>query len=350
MTEGEGSAVEVEQGKNMGAVRGVEEREADRRRAGTEKSHALEEVLRGLRGHPRNVSAKYHYDERGSRLFEEITELEEYYLTRTERALLDRWMPVWVAEDRPATLMELGAGSAEKSRVVLNAMVAEQCGHTYVPIDVSADFLAETAAALDDEYAALDIVPTVGDITAPLELPDDVPGPRWLAFLGSTLGNFDEAGATALLGRVARNLHDDDHFLLGIDLRPRPGKPTERIERAYDDSRGVTAAFSLNILAVLNDEFGSDFDLTAFSHRSGYNQALGRIETYLDARRATTVRFPGEAPLELEQGESIRTEISCKYDRTTVDRLFRHAGLIVERWVEDDEGLYALVLGRRANR
>lgn len=309
----------------------------------------LDTILRGLRANPRNVSAKYHYDERGSRLFEEITELEEYYLTRTERALLHRWMPVWVAELRPATLMELGAGSADKSRVVLDAMVAEGCGHTYVPIDVSADFLAETAAALDEEYAALDIVPSVGDITAPLDLPEDTPGPRWLAFLGSTLGNFDENGAVALLGRVAGKLRDEDHFLLGIDLRPGPGKSVERIERAYDDSRGITAAFSLNILAVLNAEFGSDFDLGAFGHRSGYDAKSGRIETYLDVQRAVTVRFPGEAPIELAKGESIRTEISCKYDRPTVDRLFARTGLVVERWVEDDEGLYALVLGTRVS-
>lgn len=308
----------------------------------------LDAVLRGLRGTPRNVSAKYHYDERGSRLFEEITELDEYYLTRTERALLDQWIRVWVAELRPATLMELGAGSAEKSRVVLDAMVAEGCGHTYVPVDVSADFLAETAAALDDEYAVLDIVPSVGDITAPLELPENVPGPRWLAFLGSTLGNFDEDGATALLRRVAAKLHHDDHFLLGVDLRPGPAKSKERIERAYDDSRGITAAFSLNILAVLNAEFGSDFDLSAFGHRSGYNAEMGRIETYLDVQRAVTVNFPGEPPIELGRGESIRTEISCKYDRPTIDQLFGRAGLAVERWVEDDEGLYALVLGIRA--
>ena len=309
----------------------------------------LSNVLAGLRADPKRISAKYHYDERGSELFEKITELDEYYLTRTERALLHRWMPAWVNELAPATLIELGAGSAEKSRVALDAMVAKSCGRAYVPVDVSADFLAATADALAVEYPSLEIAPVVADITQPIELPPDLPGPRWIAFLGSTLGNFEPADAVELLRRIGAELRAADRFVLGVDLRPGEKKTAERIELAYNDAEGVTAAFSLNILSVVNAEFGSDFDLSGFEHRSEYNAEAGRIETFLDATRDQLVLLPQGDPLRIVEGEPLRTEISCKYDRPTIDGLFDGAGLRVDRWVEDDEGLYALVLGARAD-
>lgn len=308
----------------------------------------LERVLADLRRPEKRIASRYHYDDVGSRLFEEITELNEYYLTRTERALLHRLMPDLVAELRPATLVELGAGSAEKSRIVLDAMVAAGCGESYVPVDVAEEFLAETAAALRHEYPDLEIVPLVADLNDALDLPDDLPHPRWVAFLGSTLGNFEDEAARALLRRVAARLEDGDRFLLGVDLRPGPRKSRERIEAAYDDSRGLTARFSRNILAVLNAEFGSDFDLDAYEHRSAYNPEMGRIETYLDATRDQVVRFAGGHEIRVAEGESIRTEISAKYDRPVIDDLFASAGLRVDRWMEDDEGLYALVLSAAA--
>lgn len=306
----------------------------------------LEEVLADLSRPDRRISSKYHYDEHGSRLFEEITELDEYYPTRTERALLERWMPVWVDDLRPATLVELGAGSAEKSRVVLDAMRASGCGRAYVPVDVSADFLTQTARAVREEYPALQVRPLTADITAPLDLPEGLPGPRWIAFLGSTLGNFEPPAARELLSRVGGRLRGEDRFLLGVDLRPGRVKTAERIELAYNDAGGITAAFSLNILKVLNDEFGSDFDLDGYRHRSVYNEAEGRIETFLDSVRAQQVRFPGGHVFDIAEGEAIRSEISAKYDRATVDELFAAAGLVVDRWIEDEDGFYALVLGR----
>lgn len=309
----------------------------------------LEEVLAGLHGPDKRISTKYHYDERGSRLFEEITELDEYYLTRTERGLLHRWMPPLVADLRPASLVELGAGSAEKSRIILDAMVDAGCAEAYVPVDVSADFLAETADALRAQYPGLDVVPHVADFSQPLDLPANLPHPRWVAFLGSTLGNFDEDQALGLLRRIAGRLSEDDRFLLGLDLRPGPRKTVERVEAAYDDARGVTARFSLNILAVLNDTFGSDFDLGAFRHRSTYNPETGRIETFLESTEDQVVRFPGQEEIHIARGEKIQTEISSKYDRPTIDRLFQRAGLAVDRWIEDDEGLYALVLSGPAD-
>ena len=309
----------------------------------------LRDVLTGLRGPDKRIATKYHYDEIGSRLFEDITELDEYYLTRTERALLNLWMPTLVAELRPAALVELGAGSAEKSRIILDAMVASGSGVAYVPVDVSADFLDATATRLRDEYPSLTIRPHVADITEPLDLPPDLAHPRWIAFLGSTLGNFDETEAEELLRRIGGRLDSGDRFLLGVDLRPGPKKSVARVEAAYNDARGVTERFSLNILSVLNNRFGSDFDLDAFEHRSTYNPDHGRIETRLVSTREQCVEFPGGIRIPVNDGEAIQTEISSKYDRDTIDRLFGPAGLTVDRWMEDEDGLYALVLSGPAD-
>jgi len=315
---------------------------------GPDGNGMLREVVAGLTRTPKRISSKYHYDERGSQLFEEITRLEEYYPTRTERGLLEELMPAWVTADRPAALVELGAGNSEKSRIVLDAMVAAGSGESYVPVDVSHDFLHESAERLTEEYPGLRILPTVGDITSPVRLPAGLPAPTWIAFLGSTLGNFADEQAVGLLGRIARALRPDDRFLLGVDLRPGPHKSAERIALAYNDAAGVTSAFSLNVLSVLNAEVGSNFDPTGFRHRSVYVQERGRIETDLVSLRPQVVTFPDGTEISIAEGESIRTEISCKYDRPTIDRLFAEAGLVVERWAEDPLGYYALVLGRPA--
>lgn len=308
----------------------------------------LQEVLAGLGEPLKSIPSKYHYDERGSEIFEEITCLEEYYPTRAERALLEKWMPELVRELRPASLVELGAGSSEKSRVALDAMVDSGCGRAYVPVDVSADFLTATASALEEEYPSLEILPLVADITEPMALPEDLTGPTWVAILGSTLGNFEEGPAVELLQRVAALLRTEDRFLLGVDLRPGKGKSAERIELAYDDSAGVTAAFSLNVLAVLNNAFGCNFDLSAFRHRSHYNAEAGRIETSLSATCEQTVQFPSGDSFHVAEGEEIRTEVSCKYDRPTIDGLFASSGLRVDRWMEDSDGYYVLILAMLA--
>ncbi len=306
----------------------------------------LADVLEGLSQAQKELSPKYFYDTRGSELFERITRLEEYYPTRTERALLERWMPSWVAGGRPAALVELGAGSAAKSRVVLDAMEADGAGRLYVPVDVSGEFLHETAARLREEYDRIHVVPRVADITRPLELSIELPDPTWFALLGSTIGNFDPSHAVKLLSRVAALMRTADRFLIGVDRRPGPGKAVERVLAAYDDAGGVTAEFNRNVLRVLNRELGSDFDVAAFRHLARYDEAEGRIEMHLVSTRDQTVRFPGGGPVGLREGESIRTEISCKYDRATVDDLFEAAGLEVERWVEDERGFFALVLGK----
>lgn len=306
----------------------------------------LADVLEGLSQAQKELSPKYFYDTRGSELFEEITELEEYYPTRTERALLERWMPVWVSDDCPAALVELGAGSAAKSRVVLDAMEAEGDGSLYVPVDVSGDFLHETATRLREEYDGLRVEPRVADITRPLELSLELPRPTWFALLGSTLGNFAPRQAIGLLGRVSARMSEADRFLLGVDRRPGPAKTVERIVAAYDDAAGVTAAFNVNVLRVLNRELGSDFDLDGFRHEARYDEDEGRIEMHLVSVRAQSARFPDGREVRFSNGETIRTEISCKYDRDTVEQLFAAAGLEVARWVEDERGYFALVLAR----
>jgi L-histidine N-alpha-methyltransferase len=333
MTEGRGGAAE-----QAGAVADPYDREA-----------MLAEVVAGLRRPDKRISSKYHYDEVGSELFEQITRLDEYYPTRTERALLERWMPVWVDELRPRSLVELGAGSADKSRIILDAMVRHTPDALYVPVDVSGDFLYAVAERLSEEYDELAVHPEVADMTGDLVIGTELSEPSWIALLGSTLGNFASGGATRLLRRMADKLRRGDRFLLGVDLKPGPGKSRERLELAYNDPAGLTEEFSRNILRVLNRELGSDFDLDAFRYVSFYNADEGRIETYQESTRDQVVRFPDGSEIELAEGERIRTEISAKYDRATVEELFANSGLIIDRWVEDERGYYALVLGARTD-
>jgi len=309
-----------------------------------DRGEMLAEVLEGLSRPDKRIPSKYHYDARGSALFEDITRLEEYYPTRTERALLERWIPVWVGELSPRGLVELGPGSADKSRILLDAMTASDPDYPYVPVDVSGELLHDVAEKLRRQYPELHVAPVVADITRDLDLPVMLPTPVWIAFLGSTLGNFEDAPAVELLRRIRGALRPDDRFLLGVDLRPGERKTRERLELAYNDPGGVTEEFSRNVLRVLNRELGSDFDVDAFGYRSVYNETKGRIETYQDSLRAQTVRFPGGVEIELGVGEPILTEISAKYDRPTIDALFARSGLAVERWVEDSCGYYALVL------
>ncbi|HEX7051232.1 MAG TPA: L-histidine N(alpha)-methyltransferase [Longimicrobiales bacterium] len=302
------------------------------------------EVAAGLMRKQKELPAKYFYDERGSRLFEEITRLPEYYPTRVERALLEARMPELVETLRPRTLIELGAGSAEKSRIILDAMRDAGTAALYVPIDVSAEFLVETAAALRAEYPGVRVMPLVADITADFTVTEVRPGPTLFAFLGSTIGNFDEAGATALLRRVRAAMRTGDRLLLGADLDKDPAV----LEAAYNDASGVTAEFNRNALRVVNRELGADFDPDAFTHRAIYDRDSRRIEMHLISKRAQTVTIPDVGAFHFREGESIRTEISCKYDRERVDALLATAGLRVAEWWTDRDHRFALALGAPA--
>lgn len=299
------------------------------------------DVSAGLSRTRKELSPRYFYDLEGSRLFEEITALPEYYPTRTERALLETWMPEWIGRIKPRTLIELGAGSAVKSRIILEAMQAVSGEVTYVPVDVSADFLKESAADLEREHPGLQVRPVVADISRPFELPAGIPGPRLVAFLGSTIGNFPREDSVDLLRRVADGLRSGDRFLLGVDLI----KDKRILEQAYNDTQGITAAFNLNILRVLNRRLGADFDPGSFRHLAFYNEEDRQVEMHLISTRQQVVTIPGTGRFTIAEGETIRTEISRKYDRERAEALFRAAGLSVEIWQPDPDEHFAIVLG-----
>ena len=300
----------------------------------------LVEVRDGLSRAQKELPPKYFYDTRGSLLFEEITRLPEYYLTRAERAILDAWMPPLMRRVRPATLIELGAGNGEKGRVLLEAMRESGGAPAYLPIDVSAEFLESVADELREDYPLLDIRPVVADMTMSLPIPSDVEHPLLFALLGSTIGNFDEESAVRLLRRARTLMTDGDRFLLGADLR----KDVAVLEAAYNDSQDVTAEFNRNVLHVLNRELGADFDPDGFDHRAVYVGRQHRIEMHLVAREAQIVTIPDAGTFVLEAGEHILTEISCKYDRCAIDALCAAACLRVESWRTDADGLFALAL------
>jgi L-histidine N-alpha-methyltransferase len=304
----------------------------------------LAEVAEGLSSPQKELSPKYFYDQRGSELFEEITRLEEYYPTRTERALLEAWMPSLIRRLGSRALVELGAGSAEKSRVILDAMRAAGTAELYVPIDVSATFLSQTAARLRREYPRLAVEPAIADISEDFDVPRRVPHPALYAFLGGTIGNFYPPAAIRLLDRVRASMERGDRFLMGVDLR----KDVGRIEAAYNDARGVTAAFNRNMLLVLNHELGADFDPLAFDHLAFYEPVTHRIEMHLVSRGPQLVTVPGVGAIRFGAGESLRTEISCKHDRESVAQLFEAAGFEIEAWRTDRESLFALVVGAPA--
>lgn len=308
---------------------------------GFDRALALREVADGLSRPQKALPPKYFYDHRGSELFERITRLDEYYLTRAERALLVAHAGPLVASVAPATLVELGAGSAGKSRILLDAMVAAGVGECFVPVDVSARFLQAVAADLRREYPTLRIRPEVADISQRLHLPADIPRPALFAFLGSTIGNFGHAAARRLVGCVADDMEAGDRFLLGVDLR----KDVRTLLAAYDDASGVTAAFNRNVLRVLNRNLGADFDEAAFRHEAIWNEGESRIEMHLVSGREQTVLIPGIGPIRFARGESIHTESSRKFDRADVEALLTSAGLGLRRWITGDPPLFALAVG-----
>lgn len=309
-----------------------------------DRARMLDDVRAGLLHAPRSLPPKYFYDERGSELFEEITHTDEYYPTRTERALLTRLAPEIVARTTPCTLTELGAGSASKTQILLDAMLARTPrGIVYVPVDVSAAYLEQSAARLRDRYPALRVEPVVADFSTPFHMPPH-PAPALHAFLGSTIGNFVPREAATFLETARARMDARDHFLLGADLRKDPAV----LERAYNDARGVTAQFNRNVLRVLDTVLGADFDPEAFEHRAVYDTTEHRIEMYLVAREPQRVTIPEVGVIDIAAGEPILTEVSYKYDRSTVEQLLDAANLALVEWYTDPDARFALALARPA--
>jgi L-histidine N-alpha-methyltransferase len=303
----------------------------------------IRDVRNGLlREGQKELPPTYFYDARGSQLFDEITRLDEYYPTRAERALLDERAEEIVALTSPRALAELGAGTATKSRVLLRALVAAGPAQ-YLPIDVDGDTLAQTSADVRREFPALEVVPIVDDMR------DEVAAagarhPLLYAFLGSTIGNFDPDAARDLLSRIRATLQPTDRLLLGVDLVKDVGV----LHAAYNDARGITAEFNQNVLHVLNRELGANFDVRRFAHRAFYNVEFARIEMHLDSLAAQDVDIPGVGTVRFAEGESIRTEISCKYTRDSATAMLRSAGLELTHWMTASTPLVALALAEPA--
>jgi dimethylhistidine N-methyltransferase len=293
------------------------------------------DVQAGLTAAPKQLHCVYFYDAEGSRLFEEICGLEEYYLTRAEREILEAHAADIVGTG-PLELVELGSGSAVKTRLLLAA--TEGPVH-YVPIDVSREILEESSRALDHDFPHVRVTAVVGDYFRGLELPRfNAKARRLVLWLGSNVGNFHRADAAAFLRRVGGYA---DGIVMGVDLR----KSRDVLERAYDDARGVTAQFNLNLLARINRELGGTFDLAQFQHRAVYDEDKGRIEMYLVSRRAQRVYIDAlELSVDFADGEAVHTENSYKYSPAEIDALAQSAGLrVAQKWT-DAAGRFALVV------
>ena len=300
------------------------------------------DVRTGLGADPKWLPPKRFYDARGSVLFEEITRLPEYYPTRAERQVLDARAAELAERTGAHSLVELGSGSSEKTRLLLDALRDHGTLREFVPLDVSESALREAVAAVVADYPGLVVRGVVGDFTEPLHgLPGD--SPRLLAFLGGTIGNLLPAERHDFLGSVRGVLDDGEWLLLGTDLV----KDEQTLVRAYDDAAGVTAQFNLNVLHVVNRELGADFDVDAFTHVARWDADHEWIEMRLRATRAMRVAIPEvDLTIDLDEGEEIRTEVSAKFRREGVERELKAAGFELDRWWTDDEDRFAVSLAR----
>jgi len=301
------------------------------------------DVRAGLTRPFKELSPRYFYDELGSELFEQITELEEYYPTRCERAILDdRAAEICEAANRPASLIELGSGSARKTQVLLDAMRGVGCLQTYCPVDISEEITRDTAERIAAEYQTINVRGLVCDFEFDLERVP-VGGPRVIALLGGTIGNFAPHQRASFLRRVANHLDTDDRFLLGTDLVKNPAI----LEAAYNDSKGVTAAFNKNVLAVLNRGLGADFDVDSFEHVARWDPENLWVDIRLRSQANQVVNLSAlDMMVPFGAGEEMRTEISTKFLRPGLEGIYAEAGLELTDWWTDPEGLYALSLAR----
>ena len=302
-----------------------------------------EDVRRGLTSTPKVLPPKYFYDARGSALFEEITRLPEYYPTRAERSILAAHAGDVADLTKARTLVELGSGSSEKTHLLLGALREVGSLETYVPVDVSDDAIERAIPGLVDRYPGLTVHGVVADFERHLDaLPAE--GPRLVAFLGGTIGNFEPEQRAAFLAAVGSNLAPGDALLLGTDLVKDPG----RLVRAYDDAAGVTAEFNRNVLRVIDRELGATFDPDSFDHVAVWDAEREWIEMRLRAQRTHRVEVPALAlGVAFSAGEEMRTEVSAKFRRETVAAELTAAGLRPSAWWTDDAGDFGVSLAHR---
>jgi len=301
------------------------------------------DVAEGLTAAAKRLSCCYFYDRQGSALFEAICDLPEYYLTRAERAILAAHADeIAGCVPQGATLFELGSGSAAKTRLLIEALLRRQGKLRYVPIDICSTVLEESSRALLRSYSGLEILAVAAEYREGFCYVRTVRDePKLVLWLGSNIGNCDRGEAAGFLGDLGRELTADDRVLVGIDLR----KSRATLEAAYDDSRGVTAAFNRNLLTRINRELGGHFDPLTFRHRARYDEEIGRVEMYLVSERPVQVAIDElDLAVSFEENESIHTENSYKYSLEEIDSLAAAAGLAVSRQWLDDERRFSLNL------
>jgi len=301
------------------------------------RADELAEILRGLTATRKRIAPKYFYDERGSQLFDAITELPEYYLTDTEIAIMrDHVGEIADLAGRRPSLIEFGSGSSVKTRILLERLHEPAA---YVPVDISEDFLLETAASLQADFPHIEVLPVVADFTRPFALPTPkvMPLRNIVYFPGSTIGNLVRDEALQLLRVMYQEAGADGALLIGVDLQKDPAI----IEAAYNDSAGVTAEFNLNMLRRMNRDYGANFNLDAFEHRARYDPQAGRVVICLVSKRAQYVTIGGRT-IRVERGEGILTEYSHKYTLSSFAALAREAGFAVDRVWTDPEALFSV--------
>jgi len=302
------------------------------------------DVRAGLTADPRRLPPKYFYDALGSALFEAICHLPEYYLTRAETEILKTYSDeIAGAFNSRVRLVELGSGSASKSRYLIEAIIRRQGELHYQPVDISQSMLEESSRALLNDYPALQITAIAGDYTRGIELASPASGRAanehvLVLFLGSNIGNYNRGEAIGLLREMRGFLHDGDGLLVGADLK----KDSRQLVAAYDDPIGVTSAFNLNLLARINRELGGNFDVHAFAHRAYYNEGAGRMEMYLESLRAQRVEISEiDLCLSFEEGEKIHTENSHKFDRSGLESLAQASGFRIEKFWSDSQSRFS---------
>ena len=321
--------------------------------AGEETAMMARDVRAGLAAAPKDLSPwpKYFYDAEGSGLFEEITRQPEYYQTGTELSILRDKSSSILSRTGCRELVELGSGSASKTRALIDAMLdlSDDGTARYVPFDVSESAVRGSGEGLLAAYPGLEIRGFVGDFDRSLgrllDRPSDLPSDRrrLVAFLGGTIGNFTREKRRDFLGEIRSGLREDDHVLVGMDLVKDPGV----VEAAYNDAAGVTARFNKNMLRVINDRLGAGFDPDLFSHRAFYDAENARVEMWLDSEKDQTVPVSG-LEVRFGRGEGVRTEISAKFTPGSAARTFESSGLELLDLYTDERNLFALALGRPA--
>ncbi len=304
-------------------------------------------VREGLGASQKTLPAWLFYDERGSQLFEEITALPEYYLTRTEREILAQYSPELPARcDGNATIVELGAGTAAKTGLLLKEFADFHGSVLYQPIDISPSALEEAAAALAAKVPGVRVEPQVANYITEGYTVRRPEGHRVLAlYIGSSIGNFAPEEATEILRKLRSQLTAGDWLLLGVDLAPSERKPVAMLLAAYDDAAGVTAAFNKNVLVRLNRELGANFAVDRFAHRARWNAAASRIEMHLESLDEQTVRI-GDDSVHFASGETIHTENSYKFTQAGLFTLLRDSGFVTDRAMHDSDERFAVVLAK----